>query len=164
MTIKKFKKEVKDFFNKKSKIYNELRNFRANSEKQFKIEKWLQAELLFFLRNKSYDAIPEFNKKKRDICIVDKNNRSNKFYIQLKDYFGSNQKFSSDSKGVIKDIRSIKGSKNAVLLLVLPCNITCDYYDKMNKYIRRQTSLEQKKNNINNIQFLIIYRKSHFKL
>lgn len=149
---------MKSVLNVRSEIINlvkarraYLRSFRRaandreahNNKKhlrQFKTEKWLQAQLVHHFRSKRIYVIPEYSTEKWDLCIP---NGESDFLLMLKCLADSGQHPSSDFRGVRKDLKAIgnSNSRQVALVLILPLDANdkrrTNYTKKMLEYIEQ---------------------------
>lgn len=104
----------------------------AKHLRQFKTEKWLQAELVHYFWSKKVPVIPEYSNEKWDLCIEMPNGKG-KFLLALKcladsgqralgDFYGGGSAPAEKVKGVAKDLNAIAKYQpgQAALVLILP--------------------------------------------
>ncbi|MBN2313385.1 MAG: hypothetical protein JXM79_05610 [Sedimentisphaerales bacterium] len=104
--------------------FRQAADFRGGQVKhyrQFKTEKWLQAELVHYFWSKQIYVITEYSDEKWDLCIEKPNDEGN-FLLAIKCLADSDQSAKGDFDGVRKDMEAIGKyqSMQAALLLVLP--------------------------------------------
>lgn|GEM_PF-3304319 len=89
--------------------------------RQFKTEKWLQAELVHHFWFKQIPVTPEYSEEKWDLCIERPNGQGD-FLLAIKCLADSGQCASSDFRGVQKDLEAVGKlhSTQGALLLILP--------------------------------------------
>ncbi len=100
--------------------------------RQFKTEKWLQAELTHHFWSKQVSATPEYSKEKWDLCIEKPNGEGN-FLLAIKcladsgqhargDFYGGSAQSANQVGGVSKDLEAVgkHQSGQAALVLILP--------------------------------------------
>ena len=110
--------------------------------RQFKTEKWLQAELTHHFWSKQIPVTPEYSEEKWDLCIERPNSEGN-FLLAIKCLADSDQYAGSDFRGVRKDIEAVgkHRSRQAALVLILPLDANdlrrINYTNKMLEYIRQ---------------------------
>lgn len=101
-------------------------------QRQYKTEKWLQAELVHHFWTKGIKVIPEYSKAKWDLYVRQPNSTVD-FRIALKcfadsaqrarsDYFGGSAERTDNTRGVIKDLKAILDLPDgaASFALILP--------------------------------------------
>lgn len=97
--------------------------------RQFKTEKWLQAELVHYLWAKDIEASPEYSKEKWDLCVhwpaV-----TGGFRLALKCFADSAQNARSDYDGVAKDLNAIAALPRGQAFFVLVLPLTTESEDK----------------------------------
>jgi len=129
--------------------YREGRGTRKKKHlRQFKTEKWLQAELVHHFSSNGIDVIPEYPDRKWDLCIEKPNGEGN-FLLAIKCLADSDQSAKGDFDGVSgvgKDIEAVSKhpSSQAALVLILPLGANdrkrTNYTKKMLEYIEQRDS------------------------
>lgn len=118
---------------------------KTKPKRQFKTEKWLQAELVHYFWSKGVSVIPEYAKKEWDLCIERPNGQGN-FLLAIKCLADSDQSAKGDfdvDGGVRKDMEDVGKlhSTQGALLLILPLDEKDQkrkkYTQKMLKYIEQ---------------------------
>lgn len=104
--------------------------------KQFKTEKWLQAEFLVYLQSHwkhGFNVIPEYKNRKWDLYIRFDDNKQKDCYVALKNLADSSENAKAqDKKDIEKDLESVIDHKcndgRACLIIILP-------YGRNEKYL-----------------------------
>jgi hypothetical protein len=125
-----YKSEVLDLIKNKLDHFRSFRNAATlrggEQERQFKTEKWLQAELIHYFLSKNIRAIPEYSQQRWDIC-VDGTLLALKCFADSAqtahaDYVGGVRRDSGKYAGVKKDLDAIAETPigQAAFALILP--------------------------------------------